>query len=186
MSPETTNLAITLGAGFFVGSVTGLIPFFVAKNRGRIKYALSSLVACTLCGGVVGIIFSLPLSLILMAVAFALQKITPDIQSIDSKSLNWRKAGMSKTSLWIGNAVICSLLASFIGIMEHESGSPWMVADLLGNMAEAVGGLLGGLLTGYIATRFMKEATDESKNVAYFCGVLCFAIARVFGTISGS
>ena len=92
---------------------------------------------------------------------------------------------MSKTLLWTGNAVICSLMAYFLGIMEHEGGTPWLVSGLLGSMASAVGVLLGGLLAGYIVTRFMKEATDSSKNVAYFCGVLFWAVATVFSTMSG-
>ncbi|GAB6098092.1 hypothetical protein JCM14469_43480 [Desulfatiferula olefinivorans] len=71
------NLVVMIGAGLIAGSLSGLIPFFVAKSRGRIKYALSSLIVCTLCGGAAGIVISLPLALILMGVAFALQKIPP-------------------------------------------------------------------------------------------------------------
>jgi len=92
---------------------------------------------------------------------------------------------MSKTALWVGNAVICGLMASFLGIVDHE-GPPWLVADLLGAMAVAVGALFGGLLAGYIVTRFMKKATDRSKNVAYFCGVLLWSAATVFSKMSGS
>jgi branched-subunit amino acid ABC-type transport system permease component len=91
---------------------------------------------------------------------------------------------MSKTLLWIGNTLICGLLASFFAIMEHEEG-PWPLKDLIGSMAEAVGTLVGGLIVGYIATRFMKEATDKSKNVAYFTGVLLWSVISVFSTISG-
>ena len=94
---------------------------------------------------------------------------------------------MSKTALWVGNAVICGLMASFLGIVNHEGPpSPWLVADLLGAMAGAVGALFGGLLAGYIVTRFMKKATDRSKNVAYFCGVLLWSAAIVFSKMSGS
>ncbi len=75
-----------IGAGLIAGSLTGLIPFFVAKSRGRIKYALSSLIFCTLCGGVAGIIFSLPVALILMGIAFALSKTSPELS--ESKVVN--------------------------------------------------------------------------------------------------
>lgn len=93
---------------------------------------------------------------------------------------------MSKTLLWIGNTIICGLMASFLAIMEHEDGSLGLVPDLLGAMVGAVGVLAGGLLAGYIATRFMKEATVESKNLTYFCGVLLWSTAVVFNMMSGS
>ena len=85
---------------------------------------------------------------------------------------------MSKTMLWFGNAAICNLLASFFAA-DHV-GSYLKLTDLLGAMAEATGVLLGGLFVGYIATGFMKEASDRYKNVAYFCGVLLFAGAAIF------
>jgi len=89
---------------------------------------------------------------------------------------------MSKTVLWFGNTIVCGLTASFLGVVDRVTN----VRDLIGVMAGAVGVLFGGLLAGYIATRFMSEATTRSKNVAYFCGVLLWSTATVFFKLSGS
>ncbi len=75
-----------IGAGLIAGSLSGLIPFFVAKSRGRIKYALSSLIVCTLCGGAAGIIISLPVALILMGIAFALSKTQQELRDSNISS----------------------------------------------------------------------------------------------------
>lgn len=91
----------------------------------------------------------------------------------------WEGKRMSKTILWVGNTIICCLLASFFA-RDYVGGAYVEVSDLFGAMVQAVGSLLGGLLVGYIATRFMKEASDRHKNIAYFLGVLLSAGAAVF------
>ncbi len=89
---------------------------------------------------------------------------------------------MSKTMLWVGNAIVCGLTASLFVVLDSVTN----VIDLLGVIAAAVGSLLGGLLAGYIAIRFMPEAPSRTKNIAYFCGVLLWSAANVFFKLSGS
>ncbi len=67
---------VLLGA-FIAGAIVGLLPLAVARWRGHRTFALVSWVSCVLANLVLGIFLSIPVALVLTAVALCLGKPAP-------------------------------------------------------------------------------------------------------------
>ncbi len=64
-------VGVLLGA-FIAGAIVGLLPLAVARWRGHSTFALASWVSCVLANLVLGIFLSIPVALVLTAVALCL------------------------------------------------------------------------------------------------------------------
>jgi len=50
--------------GFIMGTLCGLVPFFVGKKRNQMSLAVGGLVACIVSGLILGLILALPVSIV--------------------------------------------------------------------------------------------------------------------------
>ena len=73
--------SIKFFAGGAAGALCGLLPYWLAKKRGRLDAARRSMWACTVAGLVLGLILALPVSL--MATAVVLARARKDDESVN-------------------------------------------------------------------------------------------------------
>ncbi|HEY2584902.1 MAG TPA: hypothetical protein VGI81_03945 [Tepidisphaeraceae bacterium] len=67
--PDPTAFWIgVLFGGMAVGTICGLLPFFLARKRRRDSLAVAALVSCVLSGLILGVILALPVALVFTVV----------------------------------------------------------------------------------------------------------------------
>ncbi|HVM62212.1 MAG TPA: hypothetical protein VMV72_15225 [Verrucomicrobiae bacterium] len=79
MDAKTTAYWIgVLAGGLVVGTLCGLIPFFVGRKKGQSTLGIAGLIVCMLSGLVLGVILALPASIIFtIVIVFASPKAPP-------------------------------------------------------------------------------------------------------------
>ena len=69
---QATFLVVAIIAGGIAGTVCGLLPFFLARSRGRNGLGVGALVACILSGFVLGLIAAVPMAVIFTVIIVAM------------------------------------------------------------------------------------------------------------------
>lgn len=66
---EVEDLVINSAIQLAIGLALGLGPFFIAKHKQAMKYGISSIALCAIAGLLVGLIGSVPIAIVLAAIA---------------------------------------------------------------------------------------------------------------------
>jgi len=95
--------------GIFVGALCGLLPYCIAKRRGRQGLGYGALAACTLAGFVLGILLALPTAIVFTVVALVLPA--------RRQRTSWGHTNRSASGLGKAAGVLCFLVTCVVAFL---------------------------------------------------------------------